>query len=104
MAETMFDETTRRGASRRTSLLALGGAAVAATLGAPSLLKAKRRKSGKGQCRKQRSQCRGGVEEFCATTGLPEMCLNDFLPCCDRLTGCTVGGAVTCVFDAIAKV
>jgi hypothetical protein len=89
--------------SRRGSLLALGGAALA-TLFAPSEIAeaAKRAKKAKKRaakkCRQQKGQCRTYFSEtYCAGGENPELCEVLYLPCCDFLADCQPTAFLDCV-------
>jgi hypothetical protein len=98
MSTHAFDAVTRRaaaGISRRSSLLTLGGAALAATLAGPQLGVAKKKK-GKDCKKKEKQRCTNDAAA-CRTTILincedPAGC-PEFLPCCDE---CSANGFLTC--------
>jgi hypothetical protein len=110
MSDTAFDAFTRRAdalASRRASLLHLGGAALAAGLLGPTVAGAKKGgKKGKQKCKKQVDKCRTGVTDLCAALFTedfhfltPVECASAFKPCCERLAGCNAAAAFQCAVD-----
>ncbi|MGH2618556.1 MAG: hypothetical protein ACRDJC_25275 [Thermomicrobiales bacterium] len=97
MRATAIDAITRRaaaGISRRDSFATLGGAGLAAALGAPLVAAAK--KSGKrkaDKCKKQVGQCRGFFTDVCgAEANCPEV-----FACCDVLANCNAGEFIECL-------
>ena len=101
MSDSAFDERTLHGASRRRSLLTLGGAALAAVVATPANVAAKKGRKGMERCRKQQPQCRAAIEEYCAPQSNQQPCLTNLSLCCDRFTSCNVGAAITCVYDTL---
>ena len=115
MSEEIIDTVSRRAAdavSRRASLLALGGMALAAMTAVPAAAKGgkggKKRKKRKGsdggssnageqlaqaRCASQVDQCRASVSGFCD----PEDCPTQ-LSCCDLFATCNAVGALACIF------
>ena len=112
MSEQFFDTVSRGAAgvsTRRTSLLALGGVALAAMTAVPSA--AKGRKGGKkgkkrkgdggnagkklaqARCARQVDQCRAAVSGFCDSGDCPAQ-----LSCCDFFATCNAVGALACMF------
>jgi hypothetical protein len=89
-------------ASRRGSLLALGGAGLAALAGAfgtaakPKPGKLARKKV-KAKCKEQVGQCDLVLGVICATDADPAACKKRFLPCCDLLGTCNAGGMLECL-------
>ena len=113
MSEEIIDTVSRRAAdavSRRASLLALGGMALAAVATSPAAAKAgkrgKRRKKRKGdsgniaeqliqaRCASQGDQCRTIFAQIC--NGGAD-CLAS-LRCCDSFATCDAVGALSCFF------
>jgi hypothetical protein len=119
VSEHRFDTIARTAAaavSRRTSVLAFGGAALAAAMrGAPVAGAArdngakkvrKKLKKVKKQfaqaCAAQPGQCQAAVNAFCAEKGMGQaQCLQQLSPCCALITDCNVGPGFTCIFSAI---
>jgi hypothetical protein len=99
MYEGIIDAVTRRLAgvvSRRSSLRALGAAALAATVTRPSLAKAgKARKNSRKRCNRQAPQCRAFYRDFCQ--GNPT-CEEDFFACCTFLGRCNASGWLQCFY------
>lgn len=95
--------TFSRNASRRDSLLALGGAGLAAALGdvAGAAAKAKsgkrRKKKCKNPCQAQVSQCTLVANLICNAGNDPDACKAQFLPCCDLLATCQAGEMLQCI-------
>jgi hypothetical protein len=105
MNSNAFDAITRHAGvhSRRGSLRALGGAALATTLAAPANARARKggkKKNANKQCKKQKAQCVAVVTAFCAKTGDPALCESVYLPCCKHFTGCSVEAGITCIIQA----
>jgi hypothetical protein len=106
-----FDTLTRQTASsvsRRRSLLALGGAAVAGALAAPMLALAskdskKAKKKKKKKCNGQIGQCEDFFTDLCANPDAE--CEPDELAaarfCCSQLKNCKAGEAVSCFFSLV---
>lgn len=96
-------DTLTRGASRRDTLLALGGAGLAAALteASSSVAKSKSGKRGKkkckDKCKAQVSQCTLVANLTCNAGNDPEGCKEAFLPCCDFLATCKVGEMLQCI-------
>jgi hypothetical protein len=92
---TKFDALTRS-ASRRVSLLALGGAGLAAALAGAFGAAAKpkpgklARKKVKEKCKAQVRQCNLVLGVACDANDDPAACKEAFLPCCDFLATCNV--------------
>jgi hypothetical protein len=115
VSEEIIDTVSRRAAdavSRRASLLALGGMALAAVTAIPSAAKGgkggkkrKKRKGGEGgngnageqlaqaRCASQVDQCRTSVSGFCDPEDCPAQ-----LSCCDFFATCNAVGALACIF------
>ena len=94
-----FDDAARSAAAmpRRRSLLLLGSAGAAAVLAGrqPAGAASDARK----RCKKQKKQCRKGVQAFCAQEpGSEQSCLNAALPCCQS---CKVKAGVVCALGVI---
>jgi hypothetical protein len=100
LSERAFDAITRRAAdavSRRNSILALGGAALAAAaMTEPATAKQKAKKQVKKKCRRQVAPCRAFFAGLCG--GDPE-CLEALSPCCDHLAQCDSGAMFECMFS-----
>ena len=107
-----IDIVSRRAAnavSRRTSLLALGGLALAVITAAPSAAKGgkkhKKRKGGNGsdssgfgplaqaRCASQVDQCRAIFTDLCQDA----QCFSRII-CCNSLATCNADGALACIF------
>lgn len=119
MNEQTFDTITRHtthACSRRTSLLTLGGVALAAaTTRAPvaeaakntSAKRAKKKlKKVKQQfaqaCDAQPGQCEASVQATCARINNdPSKCILALSPCCALITDCNVEPGFTCVLDTL---
>jgi hypothetical protein len=93
-------------ASRRGSLLALGGAGLATLIGAsgaaakPKAGKAAKNKF-KTRCKAQVGRCRSFFIAGCAS-GQAAECEATFLPCCDFLATCNGVGMLECVISGQA--
>ncbi len=92
--------------TRRTSLLALGGAALATLAGHAPGTKAnknKARKKAKKQCEKQGNACGEFTAQLCAQRrppgGLRDACLNRGNACCSSIEQCDGGEFFDCLFD-----
>jgi hypothetical protein len=111
-----FDTLARTAAnavSRRSTVLAFGGAALTAALrGAPVADAAKDKGTKRAKkklkkvkkrfaqaCAAQPGQCQAAMSAFCATTNDPATCLQLVSPCCNLITACDVGPAFTCMFS-----
>lgn len=106
MNDRMIDAVARDAAvvSRRTSLLSIGGAALAAAMAGPAL--AKRGKSGKSarkRCMNQTSQCRAAIAEYCALQTLPQVCEAFLAPCCEPLAQCNARETTACILATVAS-
>lgn len=103
MNEQTFDTVTRSvaGTSRRRSLLALGGAGLAATLAGRSL--STEAKSGKNKkCKKQKKQCMQAITSYCnQLNGLGPGCEEDLKPCCTSFKKCKANAGLTCMLDKL---
>jgi len=107
-----FDAIARRTAdsvSRRRSLLALGGAALAASLALPQAATAKQNRKGKGKnnnngkdrCKAQVGKCQDGIASLCLAIfeeDSPE-CTELFSPCCRFLQNCETAQAFACAVE-----
>jgi hypothetical protein len=102
MIDTAFDSLSRT-ASRRDSLLALGGAGLVAAFGdvagaaAKSKSGKRRKKKCKNPCQSQVSQCTLTINLTCNAGNDPEACKEAFLPCCDLLATCSAGEMLQCI-------
>jgi hypothetical protein len=90
--------------SRRSSLLAFGGAALAASAApAPTLAgKANKKANNKAnkKCKRQIGQCENTVPPACDDPELRvtrEECLALILPCCQHFEGCQAGEVFDCL-------
>jgi hypothetical protein len=98
---TNFDAWTRI-ASRRGSLLALGGVGLASALSGPFGAVAKpkagklARKKVKAKCKAQVGQCETVLNIACADDIDPDAYREAFLPCCDFLATCNAGAMLEC--------
>jgi hypothetical protein len=104
MSTHAFDTITQRaavGLSRRSSLLTLGGAALAATIAAPDLSEAKKKKGPdckkkeKQRCNSDAAACKSTINAICELE--PAQCAA-VLACCDT---CSAAGFLTCFAAAI---
>jgi hypothetical protein len=96
-----FDALTRRtttAVSRRSSLFALGGAALGA---AAAPLRASAGKKAKRKCKKQVRKCKKAVRNYCDNlmNGFGQLCLDTFFPCCEPLKKCNAGQSTQCLID-----
>jgi hypothetical protein len=96
-----FESVTRQAAaavSRRTSLLTLGGAALAASIATPDVSEAKKgkdcKKKEKQRCSKDAAACKTTVIDVCEDEAA---CLAALTPCCDE---CSANGFFTCFIAA----
>jgi hypothetical protein len=94
--ERAFDVLARQAASRRSSLLALGGAALAAAVSEPTRAKQKTKKQVRKKCRRQVAPCRSFFAGVCF--GDPD-CEAALFPCCDYLAQCDSGSMFECIFS-----
>ncbi len=84
-------------ASRRASLVALGGVVTGLAFASP---KSEARKGGKKnkarkKCLKQVEACRAQLRDFCERNAA---CEAEILPCCAPLADCQAGETVECAF------
>jgi hypothetical protein len=104
--------------SRRSSLAALSGAALAAGLVAPLTASAKdnkakkAKKKAKKKCKRQRGQCEAAVQAFCpppngpssgsvtADGNGPSNCVQRFSACCPFFSTCNAQQGVECLLKA----
>lgn len=109
MSENAFDRIARQTAndiSRRHSLLALGGAALAASLSSASVAKAGTAgKKAKKKCKKQGPACQQFANDLCDLffdpgTELDE-CIDSASDCCSPLTRCAAGEFFSCALGVI---
>jgi hypothetical protein len=105
-----FDDVSRRAAgraSRRGSLMALGGAAMAATVaGVPVVQAGNARKKTKRRirrtCGRQVDACREAILDLCGSgIDCEEDNLERLLLCCDNLSNCQAGASLDCYFSLI---
>lgn len=103
-----FETLTRRtaeGISRRSSLLTLGGAALAATMATPDVSQAKKKKKSgdkgkekeKKRCNNDAAACKSTVQSLCDPTD-PATCLI-LQNCCEE---CSANGFLECLILASA--
>lgn len=107
MNDRIFDTVTRDAATavtRRASLLSIGGAALAAAMAVPAIAEAGKsgKKNADKRCKKQKSQCLAAFAEFCASLEEPQICEAFLSPCCEPLTRCNAGEAITCILLIMA--
>jgi hypothetical protein len=98
VSEKAFDAFTRHAAdavSRRNSLLALGGMALAAGIAEPAIAKKKSKNQAKKKCRRQVPRCKSYFAGFCL--GDPD-CEAELFPCCEFLAKCDPGSMLDCLF------
>jgi hypothetical protein len=97
MNESSFDTLVRHAGEpqdRRSSLMALGGAALAAAFAAPPTAEAgKSGKKAKKKCNNQVNQCKQAANAQCRN----EICRSLFNQCCPKLNGCHAGEFVACL-------
>ena len=119
MSDRSFDTFTKRAAeavSRRGSLLALSGAALAFGLTGPTLTEAKKGGKNNDKCKKQVSRCKEGLAELCdavfpnktrrgaQSDGVVVFdCFSAFDQCCAFLGGCNTAQAFACAVDVINR-
>ncbi len=109
MTGNAFDALTRHaadGVSRRTSLLAMGGAALTAAVAKPALTQAgKAGKKAKKKCKKQGKPCREFGELLCEELVEPpgvEDCIAASNECCQFLSKCKGSQFFECVLDILS--
>lgn len=103
LSQEPFDGIARRtaaGLSRRGSLLALGGAALAAAVTGPSHTQAaksgkKTRKKARKVCRRQVGQCHDFLDWACPD----QTCVDRLESCCASFAKCDANTALQCIFD-----
>jgi hypothetical protein len=102
MNEIVFDVVTRRAAevvSRRRSIIAMGGAALAAAISNPLETEAgKSGKKSKKRCKRQKQQCRSFYEGLCQ--GDP-FCEERYFACCEFLASCNASAYLQCFHAAL---
>jgi hypothetical protein len=106
-----FDTVARQaadGLSRRGSLVALSGAALAATFAGASVTKAgKAGKKARKKCKKQGSPCREFADELCETLlppgGEQDACKEDAKACCPSLEKCKGAAFFDCAFQVVLE-
>ena len=102
-----FDTVARDTAaavSRRTSLLAIGGAALTAAMAQPASAKrGNSRNTSQKRCKTQTGQCLAAVAEYCAPLELPQVCEAFLGPCCEKLAQCDAGRTVSCLLSIAAS-
>ncbi|MGH2613988.1 MAG: hypothetical protein ACRDJC_02015 [Thermomicrobiales bacterium] len=110
MAEPAVDVVAHRVAdaqSRRSSLLGLGGAALAAVFTGPAVARAgKAGKKARKKCKKQSGPCQPFVMAICERVFLPgpnqDLCIEETAACCEFLGRCNATAFFDCVLDAIS--
>jgi hypothetical protein len=86
--------------SRRSSLLAVGGATIVASLTRPTgLSAAKAGKKARKKCKKQGKQCRQFIIADCQDSSDVQACLDRTLPCCDPFARCNAAAGFACFED-----
>ena len=100
LSDRAIDVISRRTAdalSRRGSLLALGGLALAASVPASTVKgrKGKNRKKRRKTCQRQVAPCQAFFTAICF--GDPD-CEAEFFPCCEQLANCDSAGLLECFF------
>jgi hypothetical protein len=118
MNEQAFDGLTRRAAaavSRRSSLAALGGAALAAGLVAPTPydVRAAKGKKKKKKCQKQLGQCQEATKEFCDSLPIVKIvaqsvtaegtCEAFLSECCSHFSSCNAREGVECLLERVLE-
>lgn len=109
MKETTFDALTRHAGSvqgRRTSIKALGAAAVMAAIASPLTAKAgKSGKKAKKKCKKQVGPCNEFSSQLCSLFFMPgddfDACLAETSACCAPLKKCAATPFFDCAFIVI---
>ena len=98
-----FARHTAVSVSGRRSLIALGGAALAASLASPAHTTAKRGGKGKNRCKPQVAKCREGVADLCLLTYGQDAaeCVELYADCCRFLQNCETAKAFACVAEKI---
>jgi hypothetical protein len=112
MSEDRFDALTRRAAdvvTRRSSLLALGGAGLAASLAMPELATAgKAGKKAKKKCRSQGTPCREFADQICELFLDPgssqDQCKEAAKDCCPAIEGCKGAEFFDCALSVIISI
>ena len=102
-----IDDAARAAAlTRRRSLAALGGAALAAALVTPRQVEA--RKAGKKAkqrvkktCRRQDGQCAAFFAKLCEEIECEPEAIDAALACCAILRSCDAGKFMACMFDVL---
>ena len=109
MTDNAFDAITRRAAdvvTRRSSVLAMGGAALAAVAGSTVTQAGKAGKKAKKKCKRQRGPCLDTVELVCTELSDPgaelEECIETFTECCGFLAKCQAEKFFECVLGNIS--
>jgi hypothetical protein len=94
-----FTRDTASAVSRRTSLLTLGGGALAAMTG-PAIAAAGKsgknasRKNADKRCKRQKVQCLSAIAEYCASLEEPQLCEGFLSLSCEPLARCNAGEAI----------
>jgi hypothetical protein len=101
MNDGTFDAFARQAGTardRRSSLKALGAAALVAAAGASQAQAGKKGKKAKKKCRKQQGACQAVVAAFCAED---ETCEQDLFECCALMASCNATAATECFIDVL---
>jgi hypothetical protein len=108
MNEPTFDTLTRRAAqvvSRRGSLRALSGVALALGLTEPTTTAAKKGGKHGDRCQNQVSRCKTGLGDLCTSafhTGNAQLaCVEAFIQCCEPLRRCDTAQAFACAVRVV---
>ena len=112
MNATAFDAIARgatNGLSRRNSVLALGGAALAATFaGAATASAGKAGKKAKKKCKKQVAPCQEFAQDLCALFLPPgadrDNCVAAASDCCSPLSRCQGGPFFDCALQVVVDI
>lgn len=103
MSTDAFVVATRHAAeavSRRSSLLTLGAAALAAGLAPPLGVAARKSaaKKARKKCQRQSEQCRTFYQELCEENDCDEEAVEDILQCCADFKTCNAAAFLDCLF------
>jgi hypothetical protein len=89
--------------SRRASMLAIGGAALAASAAPMPTRAGKASKKAKKRCKRQVGQCESMIAPACAAADLlvsEEECVDTLLPCCQPFKDCQADAVFDCLIAA----
>jgi hypothetical protein len=87
--------------SRRSSILAIGGSALAAALAKPASTRAGKsgkNKNAKKRCKRQVQQCRNAYVDICDVN---VACTETVATCCAHLATCNAGAAFECLLTQL---